>query len=448
MKVSLLIILNKIISKILKLFGKNASVFPASIVLPFQKNILDKIKLPKTVIGVTGSSGKGSTTNMAAHVLKNSGKKVVWNESGSNLKNGIITLILNNTSVFSKKLQGDVLLLELDESYIDKIFKKGMLTHLVVTNVTRDQPPRNYYPEHLLDKIIKSIDKSTHVILNADDVLVNRFKLKHKGKITSYGLNKTKYSKETNSQLSIDGAYCPICSKKLIYKYYYYGHLGNYYCNNCDYKRKIDILGTNINLEKKYLEVDEHKLKLSNNGIFTVYNTLAAYSLVKILGVNKKDILYAFNKKPSVSKKMQKLKLDNRDIVMIESKNENNISYLLSLYFLNQVKEPKSIIIGFDNVSRRYHHNDLSWLYDIDFSELDINTVDRIFCIGRFRFDVAKRLINSGISKDKLILTNDIDNILDLIKDNSKGKIFTMLGFEMTDILKKLITEKMMKNEN
>ena len=139
MKTSILIILNKLITLACKIFKRNGSVFPASLVLPIDSNILTKIKYPKYVIGITGSSGKGSTTSLVAHILKNTGYKVVWNDSGSNLLNGNATLILNNSSIFTHKLKADVLLLEMDESFIKDTFKKSTLTHLAITNITRDQ---------------------------------------------------------------------------------------------------------------------------------------------------------------------------------------------------------------------------------------------------------------------------------------------------------------------
>ena len=69
MKTTLLIIYNKLIYKICRLFKKNGSVFPGSIVKKHDKYILKKIKYPKYVIGVTGSSGKGSTTSLLAYIL-------------------------------------------------------------------------------------------------------------------------------------------------------------------------------------------------------------------------------------------------------------------------------------------------------------------------------------------------------------------------------------------
>ncbi len=438
---SLLIILNKIITLVCKIFKKNGSVFPASIILKFNPDILSKIKYPKYVIGISGSSGKGGTTSLVAHILENNGYKVVWNSSGSNVLNGSATLILNNTNFLTKKVKADVLLLEMDESYIKETFKKSTLTHLLLTNITRDQPARNSSPEVVLEKIMNSIDDKTHLILNADDSLLNRFTLKHSGMITTYGIGKTKYSIEQPISNNIDGAYCPLCNHKLDYNYYHYGHLGSYKCLNCDYKRKVDFLATKVDLEKQTMIIEKKKIHINKDVFFAAYYTLAAYTLCREIGLSEDDILKHLNVNIMSSKRMESLKLDDRDIVMIESKNENNLSYLQSLNYINQYSENKTIILGFDNVSRRYKYNDISWLYDVDFSVLKTENIDRIFCIGRFRFDVATRLINSGIDPDELILVDDINNIITLLRENSSGKIYTMVCFDMTETLKKLFVE-------
>ncbi|MDD2409101.1 MAG: MurT ligase domain-containing protein [Bacilli bacterium] len=444
MKLRIIILLNKLITLVCRLLGRNASVFPASLVLKLDNNILEKIKYPKYVIGITGSSGKGSTTSLIAHILKENNYKVVWNKSGSNLLNGIATLILNNSSILTTKIKADILLLELDESFIREIFKKSTLTHLIVTNITRDQPARNSTPESIFNKILTSITNDTHLILNGDDSLVNQMTLKHKGKITTYGLDKTIYSINTPISNNIDAAYCPVCNKKLNYRFYHYGHLGNYKCYNCNYQRKLDYKGKKVNLNFSEIIIDNNKVHLNTNVLFAAYYTLAAYTLCKIIGLKEEYILKSLNENISKPKRMQNLKLDNREVIMLESKNENNLSYLQSLNIINQYENNKTIILGFNNVSRRYKYNDLSWLYDIDFNILNTDNIDRIFCIGRFRFDIAARLINSGLNENKIILVNDINNIIDMLKENSTGTIFTMVCFDMTEILKNLF----LKEEN
>lgn len=440
MKLTLLIMLNKTITFICKLFKFEGSVFPASIVRKFDKNILEKIKYPKYVVGVTGSSGKGSTTSMIAHILEVNGYKVVWNKSGSNVVNGTTTLILNNTKVFSHKMDCDFLLLEMDESYIKETFSKSTLTHLVVTNITRDQPARNGEPMFILNKIFNSIDEKTHLIINSDDAFVNRLKYLHKGEVTTYGIGKTKYSLKEPISNNVDAAYCPICHEKLVYKFYHYGHLGSYSCPNGDFKNNIDIKAEKVDLEKQEMVINDNIIHLNKDVFFAVYYTLAAYSLCKLIGMEEVKIIHALNDEVLESKRLKSLKYHNREVDMLESKNENNLSYLQSLNYINNYKGKKTIILGFDNVSRRYKYNDISWLYDVDFEVLDLKNIDKILCIGRFRYDVYARLRLANIDEDKLVIVDNIKNISEDL-DKTEGTIFTMVCFDMTAVLKKIFME-------
>ena len=126
---------------------------------------------------------------------------------------------------------------------------------------------------------------------------------------------------------------------------------------------------------------------------------------------------------------------------MLESKNENNLSYYQSIKYIVSKKGIKTIILGFDNVSRRYKYNDLSWLWDVDFEKLNDKNIDKIIVIGRFRYDVATRLDLAGIKKDKMILVDDFNNLLNIVK-TTKGELYTMVCFDMTANILNLIKEE------
>lgn len=440
MKVFLAVLINKFITFGCKLFGRNGSQLPGSYVLKFfGDDIISEIKFPKTVIAVTGSSGKGTTCSLIKHILIDAGYSVALNESGSNGIIGATTLIFNNTKL-NGEFQKDVLLLECDERHLKLIFHKKKPTHLVITNLTRDQPARNGTPEIVFNDIKKAIDDSVHLIINADDPLVSRLKLTHQGKITTYGIDKTKHSYLKPTLNNVDFAYCPQCHQKLEYSYYHYGHLGNYKCPQCDFYRGTpDYLATNVNLEKETFDIDNKKISLNKNALYTVYATTAAYTLAKVLKIKDDKILYALNADKLASKRGKTLYIDNRPITMLETKNENNLSYYQSCEYIKEQKGLKTVILGFENVSRRYKENDLSWLYDVDFELLNDSNIDKIFCIGRFRYDVKTRLEYANIPADKLVLVDDLNNLLSMVKTKSKGNIYTMVCFDMTAIIKKMI---------
>ena len=142
-----------------------------------------------------------------------------------------------------------------------------------------------------------------------------------------------------------------------------------------------------------------------------------------------------------VSKRLKEYKIDNRYVEMLESKNENNLSYYESLHYIKNVKDKKTVILGFDNVSRRYKLNDISWLYDVKFELLNDDNIDKIFIIGRFRYDVLTRLKYANIPDGKIVVVDKIDDIIDKVRNESVGNIYTMVCFDMTEILRKKIME-------
>lgn len=430
------------------MFGKNGSVYPGYIVYDIfrQKDVLEKVKYPKIVIAVTGSSGKGSTTDLINHILVENGYDVCYNNSGSNGVLAATTLILNNCDSKGNFLH-DILLLECDERHLKLIFGENKMSHLIITNVTRDQPARNGHPDIVFKDILEALGRKTKLVINADDPLVNSLKYDYKNEIVTYGLDKNCDSFIKSNVLATDYAYCPVCHTKLKYDYYHYGHIGNYKCPNCDFKRgKVEYEVKDINYAKHQIKINDYDVYLNKDVLYAVYYTVAAYALCKDIGLSDENILKAINQHKKQSKRGKVLKLANRKLTMLESKNENNLSYYQSIKFIVNQSGKKTVILGFDNVSRRYQFNDLSWLWDVDFELLNDKEIDKIICIGRFRYDVATRLELANIDMKKIILVDEIQNLLEIVKSKSKGDIYTMVCFDMTANIKRLIEDD--ENEN
>ena len=144
---------------------KRGSSLPGDIALKIDKNLLKKFKLPSQIIAVTGSSGKGSTSSVIAHIYRRMGYKVVHNASGANLTPGITTMLLENCSL-SGKVKGDVLIFEMDERFAKFVFPVVKPTHIVVTNITRDQPPRQGHVDLVYAEIKKALPENCHLIFS------------------------------------------------------------------------------------------------------------------------------------------------------------------------------------------------------------------------------------------------------------------------------------------
>ena len=180
------------ICKLLYFIGKRVgrgSSLPGQIALRICPGILGRLKLPETIIAVTGSNGKTSTTEMIAHALEASGIRIGWNYEGANQIEGAATLLLR-LSTFNGAVNRDALVLECDERYTKMIFKAVRPSILVVTNLCRDQLTRNGHHEYIFDCICAAIGEipDTTLVLNADDPYVSALAAAGVNKVLWFGL--------------------------------------------------------------------------------------------------------------------------------------------------------------------------------------------------------------------------------------------------------------------
>ena len=431
----------KFINRASKLLGHEGSVIGGHYALKLDKNILKKIKLPEFVVGITGSSGKSSSTELMYNILTKNNYTVSYNKEGSNTINGITSLILNNCNIFGK-VKKDILLMELDEQFMKYIFEHITPTHLMITNITRDQPPRNSHPEKIYNAIKGAIPDGTTLILNVDDPFVNRLRINHKGIKVSYGVSQNDYSIPSELH-NLDAAYCPICNSKLEYEFYHYGHIGSYQCPKYHfYRGNPQYEAKNVDVVNQSITINDKEVHLPSNFLYTVYFVTGCYALSKSLGLNDEEILKVLNDENIKTKRLNVYKFNKRNWQMLASKNENNLSYKQSLDYIVHEDGDKTIILGFDSSSRRYKENDISWIWDIDFEILKHDSVKNIILIGKFCYDLDVRMKYANIDCDKIILVPDLKDLSKIIKKKTKGNIYSMVCFDKEIQLKNIIKEE------
>ena len=429
----------KTVFKITKILKHGGSTFPGTVVLKLFPNYLKKIKYPDNIIMVTGSCGKGSTAKLITNILEENGTSVCTNSNGANLTEGIATTIILN--VKGKKLKQDALVLEVDERYLKIITKYIRPKYLIINNITRDQPPRHGNFDIVFNEILKGITKSTHLIVNGDDPITKKYSLYHKGEITYFGIDKSKYSYKYHDDVK-DYNYCPKCGSKLNYEYYNYGSLGNFKCSKCDYKRDdIKYSITNIDYDTNEVTINKkYKIKVSANVLSNLYNVVAAFSIADILKIDSKVIVSSLSKDMIENKLYEEFTVKDRKYTILNCKAENNSTYNLALLYASRDKNQKTIVIGHREISRRYNHFDVSWMYDCYFEILNKN--DYVICAGPNAYDFATRMKLAGIKKENIIVLEDLTNIKKIVEEQTKGNVYGVLNFDYVKPFKDNIKEE------
>lgn len=418
----------------------HGTAYPGEFLLKLDKNILSYFKMPEITIFVTGTTGKTSVSGTIAQVLERSHKKVGHNTKGSNLKEGVISTLLE-TSKLNGKSKVDVLVIEIDERYVKEIFKEITPTYFVINNLSRDQLARNGHADIVFREINNSIDQKTHLILNADDPLVVKFSFNKKNQITYYGLSKTNQSTMENNLNTLDQLYCPNCDHKLIFDYFHYGNLGNYHCSNCKFERphpKYEAILT----DSTHFQVDDQTIEMGNEAIYNIYNLLATYTTASLVGVSPLEITNTLNQHTPKVKRFHEYQIEEKHVITLLSKNETPLSYNQSIEYIQKQPIPKSVIIGFTRISGRYDLKDLSWLYDINFELLKEETITDFTCVGPFAYDIATRLKIAGIEEEKIHVHLPWKDLVDTIKITKEKEVYAMLYFDLdyylVDVMKKV----------
>lgn len=419
-----------LITKILTFLGNRlnrGTTLPGKIALKLDKNILSKLKLPENIIVVTGSSGKGSTTKTITEVLRNLNYTVVYNDNGGNIINGICTHLLKSCTL-SGKIKSDYIVLEVDERYCKILFEHVTPKYLIITNVTRDQPPRQGHFDIVFKDIIKKLTPKTKLVLNADDPYLKQLS----GDITYYGINSNKHSYVDEKFSVLNYIYCRACNSKLNYNYYHFENIGNYYCPNCDFKRpdpKIEI--TDIDYENNHLIINnEFKIKTNTDLLYSIYNILAATTLLNELGLDLKQICESISTLKQNKKLYEQITNNNQTYYILNNKCENATTFNQSLLFVDKQNEKMTVVIGWMEISRRYPYNDLSWLYDVEFELLKNKDIEKIICVGPQRYDLAVRIKNAGIERNKIVELENPQVACEFIKKHCKENVYAILNFD------------------
>ncbi|USR79364.1 Mur ligase family protein [Arcanobacterium pinnipediorum] len=119
------------------------------------------------VIIVTGTNGKSTTTRMITEAIAAGGLTVATNRGGDNMRPGILAAVLENPNA-------DVAVLEVDEMWIPQVANEVDPDVFVYLNLSRDQLDRVGEISIIEQRLRQAINdhKSATVVANIDDPLI------------------------------------------------------------------------------------------------------------------------------------------------------------------------------------------------------------------------------------------------------------------------------------
>ncbi len=415
----LLILIGKFLGFLGRIFGRG-SALPGKILLDLDKNMLKRFTYPDQIIFITGTNGKTSLTSYISEALEKSGKKVVTNHTGANIERGIVTSLVNASSL-GGDLDCDYLVLEVDEGNFKPISKKIKPDYFLINNLFKDQVDRFESPLALAKRLLEDIDSSTILVLNGNDPLVHYIGDSVENDKIYFGLE------EKREDPSFDEA-CPKCGAGLVYDKRLYDHMGSYTCS-CGFKTpQLDYYPTSIDELEGTLVYDGHRFTNSNKTIYALANTMAAISLLDKLGVDYEEMDKVFGSKLERVGRMEKVEFNGQESFLNLVKNPSGTN--LTIDILSREEEAFNLFISMNNYLG--DGVDPSWIREIEFEKLNDKNIENIYISGTVA-GLVKEVIEEKTSFKPLV-EKDNSKIVGLLKEEGLKTYFLANYTALNDV--------------
>ncbi len=412
----LIILTGKLIIFVSRLLNiGNGGTWPGEIALYFYPKIFPYFtgQIKKSIILVAGTNGKTTTSKLIKHLLIQTGtdpKKIIHNESGANLVNGLISSFIQNSSL-TGKITADYAIFEVDEAslplVLEQLPKFPNKLIVVLLNLFRDQLDRYGEVDTIAGKwsrILQKLHGDFSVVLNADDPQIAYLGNSVSGKKYFFGINRPDKFLKTGEHAT-DSTYCLNCGYKLQYKGIYFSHIGIWFCPNCRLERpNPEIIGWQSPLI----------------GLYNEYNTLAAVGVAKILTISDKEIRQSLNSFKPAFGRQEEFTTNGKKIKIFLAKNPAGFNASLRTVLERQ---PKTILLVLND--RIPDGRDVSWIWDVDFEMIPEKTA--VIVSGERVYDMALR-IKYAQKLQMMKIEPDLNNaILAGLKKMTKGETLYIL---------------------
>ena len=354
-----------------------ASVLPGSIARRIEPQLLQLLsqQVKNGVILIAGTNGKTTTSLFLCEILQRKGYRVAHNSTGANLENGLMTALMENSNLLGT-LDVDYAILEVDENIVPLVLAPIKPKLILCLNLFRDQLDRYGEVDTISKrwtKAIATLPSQTLVVANADDPTICYLgqQLSHQS-VSFFGLNEPENYLEAIPH-AVDSIYCPKCGHALDYKGVYLSHMGEYSCPSCGFSRSQPTL-------------DSSEWQQILVGLYNKYNTLAAATAAKELGVDEATIRDTIPNFQAAFGRSEELKINGKNVRILLSKNPVGTNETIRV--VTQSSDTTTLLVLND---KSQDGEDVSWIWDVDTEKL-VERGGTLVVSGDRAYDMALRL--------------------------------------------------------
>ena len=432
-----LILFGKVLAKAAQVMNLgHGSTWPGHLALKINKHFVQQLiqtTKMKTIL-VAGTNGKTTTSSLIKCALENNGKKVIQNESGANLLNGIASTLLLHATIRGN-LAYDYAIFEVDENALPKVLTEMQPDYLVLLNLFRDQLDRYGEVNTIVanwKRAIEKLSKKTTLILNADDPQVAS--LGEKQTTVYFGLQPSQFSTKSIEHAA-DSVFCPNCNKKLTFTHVAFSHLGDWKCNTCGLKRPAITGQTPSSPDQIGIQSGQTKTVYPLPGLYNKYNTLAAKCVLDAIGLSDQQINDSFLTFTPAFGRQEIINYKNHHVQLFLSKNPT--SFNQSYQTIKELGGKTILIVLNDRIP---DGRDISWIWDVDFP--DIQSVKNIIIAGDRAIDMGLRIKYEEYKNYQIY--NDLEQAIDAgvtsLRDNET--LFILPTYSAMLEVRKILTGK------
>lgn len=388
-------------------------------------------RLPDGAVVITGTNGKTTTSKMLGDTLAAAKYRVIRNDSGSNLRQGIASTFVRAADLRGRLVDADIAVLEVDEAAMARVTADIGPRIICVTNLFRDQLDR--YGEldataALIGDAIASAPEA-HVVLNADDPFVAGLAYRARGAVTYFGVEHPGCARSIGRR-GQNAAPCPACGGPLVFSRIYYAHLGDWSCPACGLARpKLDFCAREVELSDGSsaftfgTALQRAHVTLPVAGLHNVYNGLAASACAALVPVPPSTIVTALAGFRPAFGRMEVIAVDDHRVTLVLVKNPAGAEQSIASVLGRQ--GPKAL--GFALNDNDADGTDVSWIWDVDFESFDLSECCAVLTGSRTE-DIALRLKYAGMDRSRLKLFRDpseaVTTLADLASDSAETHMF------------------------